>query len=122
MNRFPCGWWIAPSCILGAVMWFGIVGFVLAEPYTLQWTEPTEREDGTDLPLDQILAYAIYVDGIYTTYAWPGETNAILDIDMSSPHIITMKTADTDYNLSAPSNSVGIPLTPPVAPGICVSQ
>jgi len=115
MNRFP-------SCILGAVLWFGIVGLVLAEQYTIQWEEPTTREDGTYLPPDHILAYGIYVDGDYITYALSGETSAVLDVDISSPHIATVITISSDFQRSVPSNGVGIPLTPPVAPGICVSQ
>jgi hypothetical protein len=104
------------------VLWLGLVGLVLAEPYTLQWTEPTTREDGTYLPQEQIYAYGILVDDIYATFSWPRQTSAVIEIDTSEPHIITMVTLDSSYNLSKPSNGVGIPLTPPVAPGICVSE
>jgi len=103
-------------------MWFGLIGLVLAEPYFLQWEEPTQREDGTPLPLEQILAYWIFLDGSYLTFAWGGETSKVIEVDTSGPHIVTMKTLDANIKISAPSNGVGIPLTPPVAPGICVSQ
>ena len=122
MNRFPCGWWILPSCLLGLVLWFGIVGLVLADQFTIQWTEPTTREDGTYLPPEQIFAYAIYLDEVYIGFAFPGRTSTIINVDPSTQHIVTMRTGDTEVpiNLSAPSNGVGIPITNPDAPGVCV--
>lgn len=122
-NKHPCGLraMLVPMTIM-VVLWLGLVGIILAEPYTVQWTEPTTREDGTYLPPEQIAFYHIFVSGSPAELVYPGNTSIVLDIDTSSPQIVTMKTYDTRYVLSADSNGVGVPLTPPVAPGICVSE
>ena len=106
MNRFPCGWWILPSCLLGLVLWFGIVGLVLADSFTIQWTEPTTREDGTVLTQDDIFIYGLYIDGSLVNHEYPGTTSKVIDVDITSPHIITMRTFDNNMRYSVMSRTL----------------
>jgi len=109
------------KCLIGIILWFGIVGLVLAE--TIRWTPPTERENGTALSLAEIYGYLIYIDGNPLTIGYGEEATISLAgtvYDDGQPHIVTLKTVDTGWRISGDSNSVTIPVSDPNAPGVCV--
>jgi len=121
MNRFPCGWWIMPACILGVVMWLGIVGLVLAEQYTINWDDPVARADGTTLPLSEIDVYELYfmvADEWLYLRDKPGGSNRMTVTLGAGPYKFALKTVDTDGRLSVMSDSVVSPPGTPDAPVI----
>jgi len=113
MNRFP-------SCILGAVLWFGIVGLVLADQYTLQWEKPTTREDGSALAPSEILGYGVSIDGtdLYFTREEGITINLAWTIYAEGTHSLTVVTIDENLLLSVPSSAVVIQRDPPNPPVI----
>ena len=100
---------------------------LFAGDVTINWTTPTEREDGTALTTDEIDRYDLYADGaLFTTLA--GGMNETFSGSMTpGEHCFAMKTVDTGNRESvftsevckivtsdSPPNSVTISVT--VAP------
>ena len=98
---FKLPFWImtvAVLCFLSAGLFAGDV--------TLNWTTPTEREDGTALTTDEIDRYDLYADGaLLTTLA--GGLNETFSGTMSPGlHCFAMKTVDTGNRESVFSTEV----------------
>ena len=76
---------------------------VQAYQYKLTWTSPTERADGTPLPISEISHYDLYADGALLTAVPGGDTT--IQSDMSpGEHCFAMKAVDTDGRESVFSN------------------
>ena len=78
---------------------------VQAYQYKLAWNSPTERADGTPLPISEISHYDLYADGALLTAVPGGDTT--IQSDMSpGEHCFAMKTVDTGGRESVFSNEV----------------
>lgn len=93
---------------------------LVANAYTLHWTEPTTRADGTALYPEEIVGYLIYVDGRQYTIAFQGDVSKELDLD-ENEHTIQMQTLDSGQRFSDLSEVVRVPLANPDSPDICVA-
>jgi len=87
-----------------------IILFILFLPFSVQayqyqitWTSPTERADGTPLPISEISHYDLYADGALLT-AVPGGDSTFQSSMDPGEHCFAMKTVDTDGRESVFSN------------------
>ena len=94
-------------------IWF-FSASVLAVEGTLTCTPPTEREDGTPLPLGEIASYQLYEDGIATLQA----SNCAFPVSVPTgeARTYTVRTVDTYGNISVDSNSIFVSAVPPNPP------
>jgi len=104
MNRFPCDWWLLPSCILGLVL-YGVAFNAWAYSFQITWDAPTTREDGTELLLAEIDHYDLYADGELLAAVPGGDSTTQADLSPGQ-HCFAMKTVDTDGRESVFSNEV----------------
>lgn len=74
-----------------------------AYQYKLTWTSPTERADGTPLPISEISHYDLYADGAFLTEV-PGGDSTFSSQMAPGEHCFAMKTVDTDGGESVFSN------------------
>lgn len=67
----------------------------------VSWTIPTQRADGTPLPLSEIDSYDLYVDGSLYIDKIPADSTSIVVTGLTGTHEITMDTLDTGGMYSA---------------------
>jgi len=109
MNRFTCGWWILPSCILGVVLWFGIIGLVMADTMPVSWTPPTERSDGSALTPPEIANYRVFDNDVALPDLVPGDATSVTLTLPPGDHRIYLTTIDTFGRESVPSEEKFVP-------------
>jgi len=106
MNRFPCGWSLIPACVVGLLLWFGIIWPALAETVQLGWNMPTTREDGTPITPGEVASYTAYINDVESVADIPGADTLLIIALQSGDQILTMTTIDIDGRESMPSNAV----------------
>ena len=98
-------------------------GSVFADTATITFTPPTEREDGTLLPANEIGGYNVFVNGVIneTSPLLPTATGFTLDLP-SGAHTVTVTTMDTDGRESLFSIPVAadVPFDPKAPGGVAV--
>ena len=73
---------------------------VYAADYRLQWEIPTERTDGTPLPLSEIAKYSLFVDEqLVIDDITPDSTSVTITVQ-SGQRCFKMNTTDTEDRLS----------------------
>jgi len=86
-----------------AVILFLLPFTVQAYQYRLTWDSPTERVDGTPLPISEISHYDLYADGALLT-AVPGGESTFQSSMEPGEHCFAMRAVDTDGRESVFSN------------------
>lgn len=102
---------------IGIVLTLAFVAWPLfAGDVTINWTTPTEREDGTSLSMDEIDRYDLYADGALLTTLAGGMNESYSGTLMPGLHCFAMKTIDTGNRESVFSGEVCKTVTSNSAP------
>ena len=94
-----------------------LIGFnALAAPVQLDWVAPTERQDNTALPVEEIAGFKAYYgleSGVYTdsiTIPDNTATSTVIDLPTGFIYDIVMTTYDTEGRESIYSEAVNVAL------------
>jgi len=92
----------------------------LALEKPLYWDIPNQREDGSELPIEQIENYTLYQDGNPIQFLEPTQTSTVVSVEEAGNYCFTISTTDTDEveGFKSPELCLDFFPAPPAAPAL----